>query len=320
MENEQFLWCEKYRPRTIEDCILPSSLKETFLGVIQKGELQNFLFSGSSGTGKTTVARALCDELGCDVLFLNGSLGADESGIEAFRTRVRQFAACVSFCNKRKIVIIDESDYLNPNSSQPALRGLIEEFSENCGFIFTCNFKNKIIEAIHSRCSVVEFRIPKEEKAKIASEFVKRVLYILEQEKVKVDDKKIIVDFVMKYFPDFRRILNELQRFAVAYGEINVGLLSKQSETNLNISLLMKALKEKDYKKTREWVVSVLDNEPSRIFRKIYDSLSENLKPQSIPEVVVLIGHYQYQSAFSIDQEVNLLAFLVELMVLEAVE
>lgn len=318
--DEQFLWVEKYRPKTISECILTDSLRKTFLGVLGQNNIPNFLFTGTAGTGKTTVARALCEELNCDVLMINGSLGADESGIEAFRTKVRSFASSVSFSNRRKVVLVDEADYLNPNSVQPALRGLIEEFSKNCGFIFTCNYKNRLIEQIHSRCSVVEFRISREEKTKIVSEFLKRIVFILESEDIKYDCQKVLVEFIAKYFPDFRRIINELQRFAVANNEINVSILSKQSDLSLNFPLLLKAIKEKDYTKTREWVASSMDNDISRVFRKFYDHSYEFFVPQKIPEIIVTLADYQYKSAFVVDQEVNLLAFLVEIMVMDAVK
>ena len=317
-QKPHFLWTEIYRPKTISECILPKALKETFQGIVNNGEIPNLLLTGTAGTGKTTVAKALCNELDCDMLLINGSLGADESGIDAFRTRVSSFASTVSFSSGRKMVLIDEADFLNANSVQPALRALIEQFSRNCGFIFTCNFKNKILEPIHSRCSVIEFRVDKTDKQKIAGEFLKRVFTILGTEKVEYE-KQVVAEVVMKYFPDFRRTLNELQRFSQATGKIDIGILSRSSESNLNMSLLIEALKNSDYAKTREWVVSVLDNDAARIFRRIYDSLHEYMKPSAIPEIVVLIAKYQYNSAFCIDQEVNLLAFLIELMVLDAI-
>lgn len=314
--KEQYLWVEKFRPPTIKDCILSDSLRETFEGIVTQGNIPNLLLYGSPGTGKTTVIKALCNQLGCDILFLNGSLGAEESGIEAFRTRVRAFASAVSFSGKRKVVVIDEADYLNPNSSQPALRALIEEFSKNTAFVFTCNFKNRIIEPIHSRCSVVEFKIPKEEKTKIAGKFMKRILHILDEEGISCPDKKIIADVVMRYFPDFRRTINELQKFAIgSNGVIDVGVLSRAVDPNLNLDDLYKGLREKNFNNVRKWVVESLTEEPSRIFRKIYDSLSANLKPHSIPPLVMLLAEYQYRAAFVADQEVNLLAFLVEVMV-----
>jgi DNA polymerase III delta prime subunit len=319
MAKEQFLLVEKYRPQTIAECILPDNLKKTFEGIVERGELPNLLLFGSAGTGKTTVAKALCRELNCDVLVLNGSLGAEESGIDAFRTRVRSFASSVSFSGKRKAVLIDEADYLNPNSSQPALRGLIEEFAKNTAFIFTCNYKNRIIEPIHSRCSVIEFVIPKEEKMKVVSAFLKRVLYIFKQENIQCADKKIVADIIMRYYPDFRRCLNEFQKFIKSSGgEVDVGILS--ADVNLNLKELQRILKEKNFMDARKWAVEALSEEPSRVFRKIYDALSTMVKPRSIPQVVLLLADYQYKAAFVADQEINLVAFLIDLMVDESIE
>jgi DNA polymerase III delta prime subunit len=320
-EKDDFLWVERYRPKTIQDCILPEKLKSIFLGILEKGDIPNLLLYGPAGSGKTTVARALCKQLDNDCIILNGSLGAEESGIEAFRTRVKSFASSVSFNGNRKVVIIDESDYLNPNSSQPALRALIEEFARNCAFIFTCNYKNRIIEPIHSRCSVIEFKIDKEEKPKIATSFLKRIFHILEQEGIKFDDKKIVADLVMKHFPDFRRSLNELQRFTIASGGIiDEGVLVQNVDVDLNFAALYKALKEKNFNSIRKWVVESLSEEPSKIYRKIYDSLYQKVKPQSIPPLIVLLADYSYKSAFVADQEINLLAFLVEMMVDNSIE
>ena len=319
LQKEQFLFVEKYRPQKIEDCILSDNLKETFLGIVKQGEIPNLLLCGSQGSGKTTVAKALCKELNCDVLVINGSLGGEESGIEAFRTTIRSFASTVSFTNSRKVVIIDEADFLNPSSSQPALRAMMEEFSKNTAWIFTANFKNKILEPIHSRCSVIEFRVDKKDKQKIAAKFLKRVFWILKQEKIEFN-KTVVAEVVMKYFPDFRRVLNELQRFSVASGKIDVGILSNSSESAFNIAGLMTALKDKNYSETRSWVISVIDNDASRIYRKIYDSLNEYLIPHAIPETVLLLAKYQYNSVWAVDQEINLLAFLVELMLLEAIK
>jgi len=319
MAKEQFLLVEKYRPQTIADCILPENLKDIFQGILKTGELPNLLLYGHQGCGKTTVAKALCKELDCDVLFLNGSLGGEESGIDAFRTRVRSFASSVSFSGKRKAVIIDEADYLGAGTSQPALRGLIEEFAKNTAFIFTCNYKNRIIEPIHSRCSVIEFVTPKEEKMKVVTAFLKRVLYIFKEENIQCADKKILVDIILRYYPDFRRCLNEFQKFITeSGGEVDVGILSLSSD--LNVKELLRILKEKNFMDARKWAVEALSEEASRVFRKIYDSLSTLVKPRSIPELIVLIADYSYKSAFVADQEINLMAFLIELMVSDNIE
>jgi DNA polymerase III delta prime subunit len=308
--RDEFVWCQKYRPRTIDDCILPKSMKDTFSEFVSNGDIPNLLFSGSAGTGKTTVARALCEELGCDYIIINGS----ESGnIDTLRNDIRNFASGVSFTNtgKRKIVILDEADYLNPSSTQPALRGFIEEFSQNCGFILTCNFKNRIIEPIHSRCSVIDFRFSKKDSPKLALQFLKRTIEILDKESVKYNEK-VLVELITKHFPDFRRILNELQRYSVS-GEIDAGILTSISDQS--IKDLMGFLKDKNWKDMRKWVVHNLDSDPSRVFRLIYDGLFDAVKPQSIPKAVITLADYQYKAAFVADAELNMVACLTELMV-----
>ena len=308
--RDEFVWCQKYRPRTIDDCILPKSMKDTFSEFVSNGDIPNLLFSGSAGTGKTTVARALCEELGCDYIIINGS----ESGnIDTLRNDIRNFASGVSFTNtgKRKIVILDEADYLNPSSTQPALRGFIEEFSQNCGFILTCNFKNRIIEPIHSRCSVIDFRFSKQDSPKLALQFLKRTIEILDKESVKYNEK-VLVELITKHFPDFRRILNELQRYSVS-GEIDAGILTSISDKS--IKDLMGFLKDKNWKDMRKWVVHNLDSDPSRVFRLIYDGLFNAVKPQSIPKAVITLADYQYKAAFVADAELNMVACLTELMV-----
>ena len=308
--RDEFVWCQKYRPRTIDDCILPKSMKDTFSEFVSNGDIPNLLFSGSAGTGKTTVARALCEELGCDYIIINGS----ESGnIDTLRNDIRNFASGVSFTNtgKRKIVILDEADYLNPSSTQPALRGFIEEFSQNCGFILTCNFKNRIIEPIHSRCSVIDFRFSKKDSPKLALQFLKRTIEILDKESVKYNEK-VLVELITKHFPDFRRILNELQRYSVS-GEIDAGILTSISDQS--IKDLMGFLKDKNWKDMRKWVVHNLDSDPSRVFRLIYDGLFNAVKPQSIPKAVITLADYQYKAAFVADAELNMVACLTELMV-----
>ena len=303
--EKMFLWVEEYRPKTIDDCVLPSELKDFFKGIVAKGDIQNMLLTGSAGTGKTTVARALCEELNCDYIVINGS---EESGIDVLRTKIKSFASTVSFTGNTKVVILDEADYLNPNSTQPALRGFIEEFSNNCRFIFTCNYKNRIIPALHSRCTVVDFKIPKDEKRKIAVSFFKRIQTILEKENIKFD-AKVVATVVEKYFPDFRRTLNELQRYSTS-GSIDEGILVNVGEENMNE--LVSALKGKDWKRMRAWAVNNLDNDPVSLFRKIYDTLIP--LTNQVPQLVLTIADYQYKSAFVADQEINLVACLTEIM------
>ena len=304
---EHLLWVEKYRPKRVEDCILPDTIKSTFQEYVNKKEIPNLLLSGSAGVGKTTIAKALCEEVGCDYIVINGS---DESGIDVLRTKIKHYASSVSFTGGRKVIIIDEADYLNPNSTQPALRGAIEEFSSNCSFIFTCNFKNRIIDPIHSRCSVVDFKI-NGNKAKMAAQFFKRVEWILEQEKIKYD-KEVVAAVITKHFPDNRRILNELQRYSVS-GVIDKGILS--NVTDIQLDNLVKGLKEKDFPVVRKWVTNNLDNDPARIYRKLYDTLYEQLKPNSVPQLVLHLAKYQYQAAFVADHEINMTACLTEIMV-----
>ena len=303
--NEHFLWVEKYRPKTIEECILPTEQKEFFRRFLEAGEIQNMLLCGSAGVGKTTVARALCEQLGADYLIINGS---EESGIDVLRTKIKQFASTVSFSGGVKVVILDEADYLNPNSTQPALRGFIEEFANNCRFILTCNYKNRIIPPLHSRCAVVEFKLPKEEKAKIASQFFNLIQGILVNENVEFD-KKVVAKVIEKYFPDYRRILNELQRYSSA-GRIDEGIFV--SLTEVNMSELVLALKDKDFKKMRSWVVNNLDNDPVSLMRKIYDHILPQVN--TVPQMVLILADYQYKSAFVADQEINLVACLTEIM------
>jgi DNA polymerase III delta prime subunit len=305
MDNTEYLWVEKWRPKKISDCILPTAQRKIFQEMISKGDIQNMLLCGSAGVGKTTVAKALCEEMELDYLFINASL---ENGIDVLRTKISQFASTVSFTGKTKVVILDEADYTNPQSFQPALRGFIEEFSQNCRFIFTCNFKNRIIPPLHSRCSVIEFKIDKTEKPKIASAFFKRLSDILTYEKIEFD-LKAVAKVVEKHFPDYRRILNELQRYSTS-GKIDEGILVNMGEVNINE--LISSLKEKDWKKMRSWVVNNLDNDPSTLFRKIYDNLTDQVK--QVPQLVLLLADYQYKSAFCADQEINLVACLTEIM------
>ena len=296
----EILWVEKYRPVTVDDCILPSELKQTFQQFVDNEEIPNLLLTGTAGVGKTTIAKAMLEQIGCTYMMINGS---EESGIDTLRTKIKNFASTVSMDGKRKYVILDEADYLNPQSTQPALRGFIEEFSRNCGFILTCNFRNRIIEPLHSRCSTVEFRIPNEQKPKLAMNFMKRVQDILEKENVTYNEK-VVADVIGKFFPDWRRCLNELQRYS-ATGTIDAGILVNLSDTS--IKEFVSFIKDKDFKSCREWVVHNLDNDPHRIYRRIYDSLSGNVPDSAVPHCVLILGDYSYKSAFVADQEINLL-------------
>ena len=305
--SQHILWVEKYRPKTIEDCILPDGIKSTFQEYVNRKEIPNLLLAGSAGVGKTTIAKALCEEVGCDYIMINGS---DESGIDVLRNKIKNYASSMSLSGGRKVVIIDEADYLNPNSTQPALRGAIEEFSSNCSFIFTCNFKNRIIDPIHSRCTVIDFKI-NGSKQKMAAGFFKRVEWILEQEGITYD-KQVVAAVITKHFPDNRRVLNELQRYSVS-GTIDKGILASVSDVQLNE--LVSSIMNKDFASCRKWVTNNLDNDITRIFRNIYDGLYEKLKPNSVPQMVLILAKYQYQSAFVADHEINLIACLTELMV-----
>ena len=304
---QHLLWTEKYRPKTVEDCILPDRLKKPFQEYVNQKMIPNLLLSGGPGVGKTTVAKALCNEIGCDYLVINGS---DESGIDTFRVKIKNYASSMSLSGGRKVIIIDEADYLNPNSTQPALRNAIEEFAGNCSFVFTCNYKNRIIEPLHSRCAVIEFGLKNGEKAKMASAFFKRIQSILQSESVDYDDA-VIAELIKKHFPDFRRVLNELQRYS-QFGKIDTGILSQIGD--VSISELVKNIKEKDFGAIRKWVASN-EIDPNTLYRKLYDAMYEFIKPQSIPEAVVILAGYQYKAAFVADQEINTVACLTELMV-----
>jgi DNA polymerase III delta prime subunit len=303
----EFLWVEKYRPQTIAEIVLPSHIKATFEDIVSGGELHNMLLTGTAGLGKTTVAKALCNELDLDFLLINGS---EEGNIDTLRNKIKQFASTVSLSGGYKVVILDEADYLNPQSTQPALRGFIEEFSGNCRFILTCNFKNRIIEPLHSRCSVIEFNIAKKDMPPLLSLFMKRVEYILDAEGVTYD-KQVIADLIMKHMPDWRRVLNELQRYSTG-GNIDTGILVSITETSIND--LMLHIKHKDFKRMRQWVADNMDTEPASIFRKIYDSMYEYINPKSIPQLVLILADYQYKNAFVADHELNLVACLTEIM------
>ena len=306
MSNE-FLWVEKYRPSKIDECVLPTSLKKVFNEMVSTEQLPNMLFSGTAGVGKTTVAKALCNELGLDYIIINGS---EEGNIDTLRGKIKQFASSVSLQGGYKVVILDEADYLNPQSTQPALRGFIEEFSNNCRFIMTCNFKNRIIEPLHSRCSVYEFAIPNDQKPAIAGMFFKRLMDILTAENVAFD-KAVLAQLVERYFPDWRRVLNECQRYSVS-GSIDAGVLVNLGDNN--VKSLMEKLKGKDFKGMRQWVVNNIDTEPQAIFRAVYDKMADNLQPQSIPQVVLILADYQYKNAFVADHEMNVVACMTEIM------
>lgn len=302
-----YLWVEKYRPRTIEECALPDRLKMVFQEFIKQGAIPHLILAGTPGTGKTTVARALCEELGFDYLFLNGS---DESGIDTFRMKIKNYASSMSLTGSKKVIIIDEADYLNANSTQPALRGAMEEFEDNCRFIFTCNYKNRLIEALHSRSTVIDYRLKPEEKPKMARDFLRRVEFILKQEGVPFN-VKVLAEVIKKYFPDFRKTINELQTYAVR-GEIDEGILSVVAD--VSIAELVRALKDNNFRDMRQWVAQHGNDDPARLYRKIYDSLYDILKKETIPNAVIILARYQYQAAFVADQELNLVACLTELM------
>jgi|TARA_B110000483_G_C18154929_1_gene527043 DNA polymerase III delta prime subunit len=305
--SQEFLWVEKYRPKKVEECVLSQDLTKIFSNIISKGELQNMMFTGTAGTGKTTVARALCNELDLDYIIINGS---EESGIDTLRNKIKQFASSVSLSGGYKVVILDEADYLNPQSTQPALRGFIEEFSNNCRFILTCNFKNRVIEPLHSRCSVIEFAMPKKERDALAGLFMQRVQQILQVESIN-SDPAVLAELIIKYFPDFRRTLNELQRYS-NFGKIDSGILV--NATDISLDTLMSSLKIKDFKKMRQWVADNIDTEPASMFRKIYDNMNDFVEPGSIPQLVLILADYQYKNSFVADHELNMVACLTEVM------
>jgi len=308
--RDEFLWVEKYRPKTIEECILPSNIKKTFQDFLDKGEIPNMLLAGPAGCGKTTVAKALCNELGVDFYVINGS---DEGRfLDTVRNTAKNFASTVSLSStaKHKVIIIDEADNTT-NDVQLLLRAFIEEFSGNCRFIFTCNFKNKILEPLHSRCAVIEFSITGKQKPAIAASFFKRIQTILDKEGVGYE-QKVLIELINKHFPDWRRVLNECQRYSSG-GQIDSGILAHFSDVKVND--LVKKLKGKDFPEVRKWIVNNLDNDTGVLLRRIYDACYDSLVPNSIPSAVLILAKYQYQMAFVADQEINMLACLTEIMV-----
>jgi len=305
--NDTFLWVEKYRPQTVAETILSDNLKSTFQKIVESKEIPNMLFTGTAGTGKTTVARALCNELDLDYILINGS---EEGNIDTLRTKIKQFASSVSLQGGYKVVILDEADYLNAQSTQPALRGFIEEFANNCRFILTCNFKNRIIEPLHSRCSVYEFNTSKKDLQGLCAQFLKHIQKILDKEGIGYD-QMVLVDLIMKYVPDWRRALNELQRYSIS-GRIDAGILVNLSDKSFDD--LFTYLKSKDFKKMRQWVVNNIDTDASSIFRGIYDRMIDKVKPQSVPQLVLILADYQYKNAFVADMELNVVACMTEIM------
>jgi len=306
--REEFLWVEKYRPKTIDECILPDGLKETFRAFVAQNNIPNLILSGGAGVGKTTVARAMLDQIDADYIVINGSMNGN---IDTLRTEILNFASSVSFTGGRKYVILDEADYLNANSTQPALRNFMEEFSGNCGFILTCNFKNRIIEPLHSRCSVIEFKITKDDLPKLASQFMKRIINVLNTERVSFD-KSVIAELISKHVPDWRRVLNELQRYSVN-GSIDTGIFVNID--NDNFKVLIGYLKSKNFNEMRKWVGENSDTDITALFRKLYDISNDVVKSNSIPELVLILAEYQYKAAFVADHEINIVAAFTRIMI-----
>lgn len=306
--SKDFLWVEKYRPQKVSECILPENLKSTFQEIVNTGQIPNMLFSGTAGLGKTTVAKAICNELDLDYIIINGS---EEGNIDTLRGKIKQFASSVSFSGSIKVVILDEADYLNPQSTQPALRGFIEEFSDVCRFILTCNFKNRIISPLHSRCGVYEFNTSKKDMAVLCEQFMKRTCHILDQEGfgVAAPQRESIAKLIMKHAPDWRRVLNELQRAIIAGADIG----SANVDSN-DYDALFKALREKNFKQMRKWVAENMDVDVPAIFRTIYDRMYDEVSSNSIPQLVLILADYQYKNAFVADHELNVVACMTEIM------
>lgn len=303
---DTFLWVEQYRPKTVDECILPKTLKSQLQSYVNKQDISNLILAGGPGVGKTTAARAMLEQIGATYMFINGS---EESGIDVLRTKIKNFASTVSLEGGRKYLILDEADYLNPQSTQPALRGFMEEFHKNCGFILTCNYKNRLIAPLHSRCGVVDFTIPKSEKAGLAHQFFQRAVSILKENEIKYNEK-VVAELINTHFPDWRRILNELQRYSLS-GEIDAGILVNLGKER--IKSLIGMMKNKELGNIRKWVVDNTDNNPDILFRAIYDNLYDYLDPSTIPHVVVILGDYQYKNAFVADPEINMVACLYEI-------
>jgi len=306
--QSEYLWVEKYRPMSIDECILPERVKQTFRDMIARNEAQNLLLAGGPGCGKTTIARALCNELGSDYILVNCS---EDGNIDTLRTKIRSFASTVSLSGSKKVVILDEFDYSNAQSTQPALRGFIEEFSKNCRFILTCNYKNRIIQPIHSRCTVIDFKINASDRPEIANKFLDRVKYILDQEGIQYEERAV-AELILRHFPDFRRVINEIQRYSVS-GQIDIGILGSNSD--IRIKDLVSMMKKKDFGGVRKWVVENIDNDPTVIFRSIYEGLKDHFAPNAIPRAILIIAEYQYRSAFVADAEINLTACLTQMMI-----